>query len=406
MNIVLIHYAAPPVVGGVEAVMARHARLMADAGHRVCIIAGRGAQIDPRIAFLSISEVDSRNPEVLAIKADLDAGRVPPLFEPLVERLVSRLKAALVGADWVIAHNVCSLHKNLALTAALYRLSKDFTRPRFILWHHDLAWTAPHYRRELHDGYPWDLLRVDWPWAKQVVVSEQRRQELAALLSVPLARIRVIPNGVDEDEFLKLDAVTKGLARRFALTHAAPLLLLPVRITPRKNIALALRLLAALRERFPEAMLLVTGPLGPHNPANQQYFSQLLDLRRQLHLKESAIFLADAMQETVPDSVIADLYKLADLLFLPSQQEGFGIPVLEAGLAGIPVFCSDIPALRELGASDVRYFSPDADPAALAREVARVLDASPVYRLRKRVLSQFTWEDVYNGRIAPLLQEG
>ncbi len=74
MNIVLIHYAAPPIVGGVESVMGRHARLMADAGHRVRIIAGRGQQTDDRIEFSGVPEVDSRNPEVLALKADLDAG--------------------------------------------------------------------------------------------------------------------------------------------------------------------------------------------------------------------------------------------------------------------------------------------------------------------------------------------
>ncbi|HTP00083.1 MAG TPA: hypothetical protein VMJ64_01815, partial [Anaerolineales bacterium] len=123
MNIVLIHYAAPPVVGGVEAVMGRQARLMADAGHHVCVIGGRGAQTDARVEFVSIPEVDSRNPEVLELKAELDAGRVPVKFEPLALRLASRLAEETEGADWIIAHNVCSLNKNLALTAALHRIS-------------------------------------------------------------------------------------------------------------------------------------------------------------------------------------------------------------------------------------------------------------------------------------------
>ena len=53
-RIALVHYSAPPVVGGVESVLAHHARLMADAGHSVQIIAGRGAQFDARIPFIGL----------------------------------------------------------------------------------------------------------------------------------------------------------------------------------------------------------------------------------------------------------------------------------------------------------------------------------------------------------------
>lgn len=406
MNIVLLHYAAPPVVGGVERVMARHAELMERAGHRACIVAGRGGQSDDHVGFRLVPEVDSRNPEVLAVKAELDAGRVAPSFEPLVDRLILQLQQVFSGADRVIAHNVCSLNKNLALTAALYRISERSQDSRFILWHHDLAWTTARYRSELHDGYPWDLLRTDWPWVEQVVVSEQRRQELAALMRISPERIHVVPNAVDLAQFLKLTPQTESLSARLALAGGDPFLLLPVRITPRKNIELALRVLAALRSRFEHARLVVTGPLGPHNPANQAYLERLLALRAELHLDGAAHFLAEILDPPVPDEVIADLYKLADMLFLPSREEGFGIPVLEAGSAGIPVFCSDIPALRELGGADVYYFSPDEEPARLAARISDVLDSSKTYALRKRVLNEYTWDHVYESRIAPLLAKG
>ncbi len=406
MNIVLLHYAAPPIIGGVESVMAEHARLMARDGHRVCIVAGRGGERDTHIGFRQIPELDSRNPEVLALKAELDQGRVPAGFEPLVQRIKSELQPVVDEADWVIAHNVCSLNKNLALTAALHDISRAHGGPAFILWHHDLAWTTPRYRAELHDGYPWDLLRTDWPWVEQVAVSEPRRQELAGLLHVQPARIRVVPNGLDVSRFLKLDGETERLLERLPLASAAPLMLLPVRITPRKNIELALRVLAALRRQYVRAQLLVTGPLGPHNPANTAYLERLLALRAELHLEDAAHFLAEVVDHSIPDEVIADLYKLADLLFLPSREEGFGIPVLEAGLAGIPVFCSDIPALRELARSDAHYFSPDGEAAQIAAQIAEVLGSSQTFALRKRVLNDFTWERIYRTTIAPLLAKG
>jgi glycosyltransferase involved in cell wall biosynthesis len=406
LNIVLLHYAAPPVVGGVESVMSRHARLMVRAGHHVRIVAGRGKNTDERLIFSEVREVDSRHPEVLALKADLDAGQIPPGFEPLVERITSQLLALIDNADRVIAHNVCSLNKNLALTVALHRISENQAKPRFILWHHDLAWTTPRYRHELHNGYPWDLLRKDWPWADQVVVSEPRRRELAGLLNVSPDRIRVIPNGVDVREFLKLDAQTEGLRQQLQLSTSAPLMLLPVRITPRKNIELALRVLAVLRRQFRNAQLIVTGPLGPHNPANQQYFERLLALRAELQIEEAAHFLAEVTDQAISDEVVADLYQLADLLFLPSREEGFGIPILEGGLAGIPIFCADIPALRELGGQQANYFPPDAVPERVAGQIAEVLTSSPVYALRKRVLQGYSWDQIYENLIAPLLEKG
>ena len=405
MKIALLHYAAPPIIGGVEGVIAHHARLMADDGHTVRIIAGRGAQFDGRIAYSIVPEVDSRHPEVLALKAQLDAGRIPPGFEPYAERIAARLQPLVSDTDVAIAHNVCSLNKNLALTVALHRLSENLRGIRFILWHHDLAWTTQRYRSELHDGYPWDLLRTDWPWASQVVVSAQRRSELAALLGVTTERIQVIPNGLDAREFLKLDDETERLRERLRLSLAAPLVLLPARITPRKNIELALRVLYVLRQEFTNAALVVTGPLGPHNPANQQYFERLLALRSQLRLDGAAHFLAEVIDHPIPDNVIVDLYKLADLLVLPSREEGFGIPILEAGLAGVPVFCSDIAAIHELGGPDVTYFSPEDEPARIAGQIGAMLKSSSVYALRKRVLRDFTWRQIYRNRIGPLLMK-
>lgn len=403
MKIILLHYAAPPVVGGVESVIGHHARMMADAGHQVALIAGRGGQTDPRVAFTALPLADSRHPEVLAVKAGLDAGRVPASFPPLVERLVEEVGAATAGTDWLIAHNVCSLNKNLALTAALKRLSEERPRPRLMLWHHDLAWTTPRYQPELHAGFPWDLLRRDWPEAVQVTISETRRHELADLLGVPPTRIHVIPNGVDAAQFLRLEAQTQALADQLELMDAAPLLLLPVRLTPRKNIELALHVLAQARARFPQAALVVTGPMGPHNPANVEYFARLRALRGELGLQGAAHFLAELSDEYLPDAVIADFYQLADGLFFPSREEGFGIPVLEAGLAGLPVFCADIPPLRELGEGCAVFFSPDANPAEVAAQVTAHYAADPLFKLRRRVRAHYTWKRIYADLIDPLL---
>jgi mannosylglucosylglycerate synthase len=410
MRICLLHYSVPPVVGGVESVLAQQARLMADAGHTVQVIAARGGQFDPRVTFTSMPLADSRHPEVLAIKAELDAGRVPPAFATLVDRLHAELTSVLAGVDVLIAHNVCSLNKNLALTTALHDLLAQAGAPRMILWHHDLAWTTPRYRSELHEGWPWDLLRTDWPAATQVVVSTLRQRELAELMRIPCERIHVIPNGLDIGAFLKLETQTAELVRRLKLLAAEPLLLLPVRITPRKNIELAVRVIASLRNaaqwwrsRLPNPLLVVTGPPGPHNPANAAYFARLKELRADLGLEASVYYLAELAEGYLPDAVIADFYRLADALFMPSREEGFGIPVIEAGLSRLPIFCSDIPPLRELAGDRATYFSPDAPPEEVATRIADRLAADPNYAMGVHVRSAYTWEGVYLQRIAPLL---
>jgi glycosyltransferase involved in cell wall biosynthesis len=322
----------------------------------------------------------------------------------LVDSLTANLNEVLDDIDILIAHNVCSLNKNLALTAAIRNLV-NHNHLRIILWHHDLAWTTPRYRAELHDGYPWDLLRHAWLGVKQVTISEARQQELADLFQIQKVEIAVISNGVNIATFHKLEEQTRGYVRQLNLLDACPLLLLPVRITPRKNIELALRVCTDLRRHFPKLKLIITGPLGPHNPANIKYFEKLAALRKELGVEEVVCFLAELTTQYIPDEMISDFYHLADALFLPSREEGFGIPILEAGLARLPIFCSDIPPLRSLGGSYVTYFSPDANPRELANGIAKTLASSPIFQMRANVRQEYTWERIYTQKIAPLLMD-
>jgi glycosyltransferase involved in cell wall biosynthesis len=412
-QIALLHFSAPPVVGGVESVMNHHAQLMAAHGHTVRFIAGRGAPIsNDRIQFFHLPLADSRHADVLAAKANLDQGKVPANFDQLVAAIVAQLEQALDGIDIIIAHNVCSLHKNLALTAALRQTCQAADAPRLIIWHHDLAWTTPRYRAELHDGWPWDLIGQDWPDVQpvHVAVSELRHRELAGLFNLPQEIIHVVPSGLTLSHFLKFEIQTAELVQRLNLQQAAPLLLLPVRITRRKNIELAIRTTAALRETFPQTALVVTGPPGPHNPSNHEYFSQLKSLRSELGLDPAASttgpkvhFLAEVVEAFLPDVVIGDLYRLADALLFPSREEGFGIPMLEAGLAGLPVFCAHISSLREIGGNLVNYFSPDIAPADLAIQISNQLQNDDIYQFRHHIRHSYSWENIFTNQIAPLL---
>ncbi len=406
MNIAILHYSVPPIVGGVESVIVHHARQMSADGHSVRLIAARGEALSDSIPLTLLPLADSRHVRVTKMKEQLDRGEVTKDFELLRDELTEQLESTLAGVDILIAHNICSLNKNLALTAALHELHSRQRLPRLILWHHDLAWTTPRYEDELHNGYPWDLLRTDWGETTHVVVSHLRRRELALLMNISPAEIHVIPNGVDAARFYKLETQTQSLLEKINILDAAPILLLPVRVTPRKNIELALRTLAELRKQFPNAALVVTGPLGPHNADNYKYFEMLSRLRTHLELQHSAHFLAELVDSFLPDEVIADFFRIADALFFPSREEGFGIPLIEAAFSHLPAFCADIPPLRELGLEDVNFFSPDEDPIKIADMIADHFKVSAAARLSMRVRSQFRWDAIYRQHIAPLVVKG
>jgi len=405
MNISLLHYSSPPIVGGVESVLAHHARLMANAGHEVTILAGRGESFDERIKVHILPQLDSRHPEVMEVKSMLDVGKHTPMFELLREQIRKGLLEELRDGDVLIAHNVASLHKNLALTAVLHEECNKPGFPRLILWHHDLAWTTPRYRDELHDGYPWDLLRTNWKGVIQVVVSKLRQKELAELIKVPGNEIQVIPNGVDINAFFKFEQQTNELVERLKLLNADPLFLLPVRLTLRKNIELALKVMAEVQKDFPKSMLLVTGPEGPHNPKNKAYKDMLLSMRDKLNLRGTVHFLAEVTNEFMPDAVIADFYRIADALLFPSREEGFGIPIIEAAFSKVPVFCADIPVLRELAGENVTYFDPDTNPVEVARQIRVRMEAEITSRLGRRAKQGYTWNQIYALHIAPLLEK-
>lgn len=404
MHVALIHYASPPIIGGVETVLARQAQSLAHAGHQVRVITGRGQTWNSDIPVVQLPLIDSRHDEILTMKKTLDQGQLPDSFRGMVSTIKEQLRGALTGVDVLIAHNVASLNKNLALTTALYDLSQEPEMPHFILWHHDLAWTTPRYQPELHPGWPWDLLCTAWPGVRQVVVSDARRDELAQLMRIPASAITVVPAGIDLAEFFKLGRQTQALVAKYQLTQANPLLLTPVRLTPRKNLEFAIQVMKPLVNLDPNAVLVITGPPGAHNPANTDYFRQLKELCDSLNLRKSVIFLADDEPNGVEDSTIADLYRLADALLLPSREEGFGIPILEAGLSHLPIFCTNLPPLQALAGDFATYFSPDGSPSEVAQAIFQHISSDAQSQMKIRVRTRYTWESIYNQQIAPLLE--
>ena len=100
---------------------------------------------------------------------------------------------------------------------------------------------------------------------------------------------------------------------------------------------------------------------------------------------------------TVPDAELPGWYAAADVLAFPSTKEGWGLAVLEAMSAGLPVVVSDLPVFREyLRPGQDALMVPVDDAAALAAALGTVLDdAALADRLRAagyQVCARFTWD--------------
>ena len=411
MQTALLHYTAPPVVGGVEAVLEAHAGLFQTNGYPVTLIAGRGdpAAFPPGAGWRQIPTMDTQHPQVLALTESLDAGQVPPGFAELSQSLEAQLADALRPFDNVIVHNIFSKHFNLPLTAALARLAADGRARNVIAWCHDFTWSSPHSRSRVHPGQPWDLLRTCLPNVTYVVVSEQRRRELVEISGMPAAEIAVIYNGVDPAAVLGLSPAGAALAERLGLQAADLVLVMPVRVTRAKNIEFALETVYHLAQDSPDVRLVITGPPDPHIPDSLAYYETLRRRRSELGLTRQVRFVYESGPEgsssfEIPITQVYELLRCADVMLMPSLREGYGMPILEAGLAGIPVVAQlAVPAAREIAGVDLGIVLENQTPAETAQEISQLVEISPTLRFKRRVRRSYTWDTLFYQSIEPLL---
>lgn len=373
------------MIGGVEQVVAEQANRLRRLGHDVSVIAGRGdCQLVP--------ELDSRFPAAEEVAARLAGGDdAGPQFAELSARLESRFRELLADREVVIVHNVLTMPFNLPAAAALVATAKPL-----IAWTHDHAWLNPRYRDFQRPLQPLQLMRRRQPRCLYVAISRARALELAELFDCPEGEIPVVPNGIDPDRFLGISPDTQGLLHRAGLTGRRPLLLAPVRVTRRKRLSLTLEVAAELRADHPGLGLVVSGPLGPHDAGNQKHWAELRAERSRLDLEGPAVFLHELGEGTahpVGEQNISELYRLADLILLTSESEGFGLPLLEAALARAPIVCPEIPVLSEVAAGGAEFFAAGAGAAQIASACRRAL-SSRAARFRTGVLDRYSWAGV------------
>lgn len=411
-NTAILHYTAPPVIGGVEAVMEAHARQLIQVGIPCAILAGKGdaSALPEGVTWVKIPELNSLDPQILAASSELEKGRVPENFDRMVKTIRTKLEAVLAHFPNLIVHNVFTKHFNLPLTSALVNMLEDQQIKNCIAWCHDFTWTSDHSREKVHPGNPWDLLRNYRQDITYVVVSRKRQHELSGLFAIPTEKIRVIYNGVDPYILLGISNQGREIVERFGLLESDLNLLMPVRVTQAKNIEFALRVLAKIKSAGLTVRLVLTGPPDPHDEQSMAYFHQLQAMRSDLNLDEEMHFVFELSAgndsgTTINLGVVGDLYRLSDAIFMPSHREGFGMPVLEAGLAGLHVFSTPVPASQEIGADRVQIFGFDETPEQVAGLILAWAQSDLTQQFRCEMRQKYTWQAIFKHDVLPLLDE-
>jgi glycosyltransferase involved in cell wall biosynthesis len=406
----IIHYSAPPTIGGVEGVIAAHAKVFLEEGYPIKIIAGRGKRsaLPEGADFIELPLLDSQNKAVLKVNSDLEKGLVSSSYEQLQKEIKDQLKETLEDIDNVIVHNLLSKNFNLAATEATISLLEERKIPNLIAWCHDFSLRSTKDKKSLHDGLPWDFLRTYYPEIHYVVVSQQRQETLSEILDIPKEKINVIYNGFNPDALLGLTKETSRLINHLNLEDADLIVLMPVRITRAKNIELSMQIAADLKSKLGNPQIVLTGPPDPHDPDNMAYFEELKALRKKLGVENNFKFLF----EENPDSdepyildmkIVADLYRVSDIVLMTSHREGFGMPVIEAGFSGKPVFSSNIPAAKEIGGKEIYRFTLNNSPEQIANLIINWASSNPVHLMRVRMRQNFAWQKIFTKKIQPLL---
>lgn len=171
--------------------------------------------------------------------------------------------------------------------------------------------------------------------------SEATRGALVALAGFPEDRLSVIPNGTDTGGEPDADAAADVEAARMLGPRRGVELLHVGSTIPRKRIDVLLDVFAGVRRARPEVRLTRVG--GPFT-AEQRVRARDLGVLDAIHVLPF-----------VDRATLAAVYRRSALAVLPSDREGFGLPIVEALACGTPMVASDIPVLREIGSGEVTY---------------------------------------------------
>ncbi len=249
----------------------------------------------------------------------------------------------------------------------------------------DIAFAFPLYLTIV----PASLKRLDL-----VICVSSQLKEICLGYGIPESIIRVIPNGIDPEDFTWEDAVSP--AEKLGIETAGRTVLVTVgRLVPKKGVdRFVAEILPAVAARSPEVLYLAAGD-GPLR-------EKIEGTVRRKGLEDNVRLLGDLPMD---DGRLAAAYCAADIFVMPNAEvagdiEGFGIVAIEAAAAGLPVVASRLQGIQEaVREGENGILLPWDDPAAFV-EVLLDLVKNPVKRRelgergRRYTAENFSWDRI------------
>jgi len=218
-----------------------------------------------------------------------------------------------------------------------------------------------------------NLLRL-FDYDRVIVPTRHVRAQLSAY-GVPWGRIDVVPNGINYERFAR---ETEDRDRKRLVTVS--------RLGTRKGVDDVLRAFATVREEHPDATLDIVGS-GPERDT-------LEELASRLDVGECVTFHGYVSHERK-----VELLNRADLFLFASRQEGFGLVLLEAMAAGLPVVARELPVYHDFFEDEVNGYLVAGEQAQTeidTRTVELLENRSRVTQIRKhneRTAERYGWDN-------------
>ena len=169
------------------------------------------------------------------------------------------------------------------------------------------------------------------------------------------AEISVLPIYVDREK-IENSHVTSNLHTRYPWRF---ILLAVSRLAPEKNLSLVIKILARVREKFPDIGLVIVGSGSEEN--------RLKTLVKRLKLEDAVAFAGW-------QNDLASFYKTADAFIQTSLFEGYGLSLVEAGLSGLPVITTPVGIAIELAHGKDAYIYPHDHPELFVEGIIALIE--------------------------------
>lgn len=421
IRIAIIHYTCPEAEkSGVTTVIRNHAIHLTKLGNEITIIYGKGGELEG-VREVYIEELNPDHPKISELQGKILSGKLDEStrekFVMTKETLKTKIRDAIQGLDIVIVHNISSMLFNFPATVAINELVGE-SKSKFVFWTHDSIVLRQEWKKFLKT-WPFTELHHQHPNVSNVTITEFRAKQLSQIRDehYRLKDIKVIPNGMNVEEYEKLDETTLNLREKLSLRWDDYVILMPIRVLPRKNIELGLKIIYELQKLVGEqrVRLVITGPPDPQARAHaQRYIDYLNKMIKKLNLEDNVLLIHDLISfrrlyenNKIVKWGIADAYALADLVLITSKEEGFGLPVLEAGVARKALFVSRIKPFEELlkEGIEAHMFGLNEKPANIAFKIFRYFLSDIIQYNFNNVIRKYRWSVIVKEKVLPFLKD-